>query len=302
LYEKTPFYWFEYFYKNYYEKSDEKVPHPSMELARKLHSLKKVEKELLRLIGLGNITMAAYNKGKTYKSPTELLRAVHLNQRLIQKVLLVAEEQYENADDAKELEEFTKFMEEEVVSDSKVDPEEVFKTLEDNVRNLQLLENELHYLIKKYGRPNYLQANWMKYTGMFVGTYVALRWLVGNANQIVSWIKDARIATKNFWSRYLEEPLLNIYKTIRYERSSFVVMDKSAVDADVDSLVRMVGDYVKQKEGEKVSPQLILEAQNGDLKSIMPAYEKSIQEPIRSTIFGDLIQLILIQVQNKEWI
>ncbi len=51
---------------------------------------------------------------------------------------------------------------------------------------------------------------------------------------------------------------------------------------------------------EPTERQLLLDrAEMGDLHLLMPAYEKEIQSPVRSALFGDLVQLLLIQVQRQ---
>ncbi len=64
----------------------------------------------------------------------------------------------------------------------------------------------------------------------------------------------------------------------------------------------MVENFLKQR-GTTLEPterQLLLDrAEMGDLHLLMPAYEKEIQSPVRSALFGDLVQLLLIQVQRQ---
>lgn len=70
-----------------------------------------------------------------------------------------------------------------------------------------------------------------------------------------------------------------------------------------ESLGRMVERFNAEKLGpipEERLEQIRRAAEHGDLSTIMPSYEESIEKPIRNALFGDFIRLVLIQVQKQK--
>jgi hypothetical protein len=65
----------------------------------------------------------------------------------------------------------------------------------------------------------------------------------------------------------------------------------------------MVENFIQQK-GISVTDaaelkRLLDRAEMGDLQALMPSYEKEIQAPLKNALFGNLVQLLLIQVQRQ---
>eukprot|EP00759_Apiculatamorpha_spiralis_P022020 PhF_6_TR26402/c0_g1_i6/m.38149/K18158/NCA2; nuclear control of ATPase protein 2 len=78
----------------------------------------------------------------------------------------------------------------------------------------------------------------------------------------------------------------------------------AAIDADISSLARMVAQYA-----EETQPNLPTEAiaqiesttrETGEIPLVFENYEQAIRNPIRSVVFGELIRLMLIQVQKQK--
>lgn len=80
-----------------------------------------------------------------------------------------------------------------------------------------------------------------------------------------------------FSNRWILDPLIRIYRTIRYKDSVLAFMSKDLVSTELESRDRML---------QKTSYNLVLRQ-----------YEDEIQSPIKSAILGDLIHNILIQAQ-----
>eukprot|EP01097_Dermamoeba_algensis_P009020 TRINITY_DN6217_c0_g1_i1.p1 TRINITY_DN6217_c0_g1~~TRINITY_DN6217_c0_g1_i1.p1 ORF type:complete len:237 (-),score=60.70 TRINITY_DN6217_c0_g1_i1:57-767(-) len=65
----------------------------------------------------------------------------------------------------------------------------------------------------------------------------------------------------------------------------------------------MLVDFAKDNHGNlstEETQKLIAQSHAGDLSSIMPDYEQSIKKPIKNTLFGSMIRLILIQVHKQK--
>ena len=67
----------------------------------------------------------------------------------------------------------------------------------------------------------------------------------------------------------------------------------------------MVLDFNVQRDPnmtDQIQGIIEKEARYGDLSTIMPSYEKEIENPIKGALFGQFIRLILIQVQKQKGI
>jgi nuclear-control-of-ATPase protein 2 len=71
----------------------------------------------------------------------------------------------------------------------------------------------------------------------------------------------------------------------------------------VTCVARMVVDF-NRHHSTNLDPDTISKietaAKYGDLSTIMPSYEKEIENPIKGALFGEFIRLILIQIQKQK--
>lgn len=82
-------------------------------------------------------------------------------------------------------------------------------------------------------------------------------------------------------------------------------MSKSSLAGDRASLERMVVEFATAfPENGPMSQadisMLRVKVQEGDLTSVLRAYEKELQRPLYGTIAGNLIRTVLIQVQKSK--
>lgn len=63
------------------------------------------------------------------------------------------------------------------------------------------------------------------------------------------------------------------------------------VDFNKQHVPSLDPDYAKKLE---------IAARYGDLSTIMPSYEKEIEQPIKGALFGEFVRLVLIQVQKQK--
>jgi len=116
-------------------------------------------------------------------------------------------------------------------------------------------------------------------------------------------VKDTYLATIRFWHEHLEEPLANIWATIRYDKKTLTVVDPISLEKSAESLVSMV-EQCYEDQGIHMSPiekqDVREQVHRGDISQIMKIYEDGIRHPIKSALFGELIRVILIQVQKEK--
>ena len=96
----------------------------------------------------------------------------------------------------------------------------------------------------------------------------------------------------------------DIYHTIRYEDHRLSLgIDENSIESSENSLQRMVELFMSKKRPDLSEAQMreIGEmAKRGDLQPVMPYYEEQIMSPLSNALFGDVVTLLLIQIQKQK--
>lgn len=155
--------------------------------------------------------------------------------------------------------------------------------------------------------PNWFSTHWIQIGVGAIVVYFVSRKLYISRHMILQYVKDTRDAAFRFWYDHLEAPLKNIWEAVRYDKTTISVANKLSLKQDIESLGRMVGDFAvdnHSRAGDALDAvrlqEIIQAAKDGDLAEVMMAYEQNIKSPIRNVILGDLIRLVLIQVQKQK--
>ncbi|CAN6613409.1 nuclear control of ATPase protein 2 [Trichomonascus vanleenenianus] len=166
-----------------------------------------------------------------------------------------------------------------------------------------LRANRLYFelQLKQLGRPNRVVRYW---PAAFGGLVVGLK-VLGNWRAILHWINDVLIGTAvDFYNNWILDPILKVYQTIRHdETAQIALLSKQSLDSDMQSLERMVFDFVRDSDktvGEEDLAQLRDAISKGDMTAVMQSYEQQIQAPLSSLLRGHLIRSLLIQVQKTK--
>eukprot|EP01133_Synstelium_polycarpum_P015369 gene15369-18230_t len=159
-------------------------------------------------------------------------------------------------------------------------------------------------MIQREAPPNVLVRNWMR---IVIGSGVVLvagRYVANNMDEIREKMIEYSDAWGRFYTEHIEAPIANIWRVIRYDQKSMKVADPASLASSLQSLQRMVLDYAHDTYG---SPRTGDDADmlrdmvaRGDLTRVMKPYESSITAPIKNLLFGDLVRLVLIQVQKEK--
>ncbi|QEL63160.1 hypothetical protein CJJ09_005356 [Candidozyma auris] len=81
---------------------------------------------------------------------------------------------------------------------------------------------------------------------------------------------------------------------------SMAIASKESLQSDLNSLERMVTDFMRDNNIAVDSAQVHQAVSQGDLTVMMSQYEKEIKTPYKSIISGQLIRSILIQIQKTK--
>jgi hypothetical protein len=198
------------------------------------------------------------------------------------------------------------------------------KKIETNLESFLTATKEIR---NRYSRPNHFSANWVAYGALFVSTFFLVRYFENQQNQILNSVYEAKVTSKNLFLNYVYLPLTDVYRTIRYDDHLYSFMEEKGlkiiflvlffifffsflfwflnlgIRSSEDSLGSMVEIFIQKKDPtlrvEKLKEIREL-TKTGDLSTIMPYYEKQMMRPIKNSVFGDMVTLLLIQVQKQK--
>ena len=183
-------------------------------------------------------------------------------------------------------------------------------------RLLQILSTDIpaqqaasQKLSMSYGRPSWLTRYWLPASALLLSSSTLLRIFFNRQTEIVNFIRDIGVTTRDFWYNWIVEPIKKVIGTIRHDKDSEVaIMSKESLHGDRASLERMVVDFAvdnaSSSTGGPLSEADIADVRSkvreGDLTPVLKAYEKDLRKPFVGTIRGDLIRALLIQVQKTK--
>ncbi|KAM9936886.1 hypothetical protein OXX80_003572 [Metschnikowia pulcherrima] len=121
-----------------------------------------------------------------------------------------------------------------------------------------------------------------------------------NRAEIASWVKLNFFDTiLGFWRNWVVKPIGDMLGILRNDEA-MTITSKESLKSDLDSLERMVTDYLTDTN-VKINPAEISAAvKQGDLTMVMSQYEDELRTPYKSILTGSLIRSILIQVQKTK--
>ncbi|KAI1461953.1 NCA2-domain-containing protein [Annulohypoxylon moriforme] len=165
-------------------------------------------------------------------------------------------------------------------------------------------------LVAENGRPSRLVRYWLPATVLLFSSTTILRILVNKNQEIIHWIRDLGVTVRDFWFNWIIDPIRKVIGTIRHDANSEIaIMSRDSLQADKESLERMVVDFALDKPSAATGASSLSESQvadirakvrEGDVTPILRAYEKDLRSPLKGTVRGDLVRTLLIQVQKTK--
>lgn len=125
--------------------------------------------------------------------------------------------------------------------------------------------------------------------------------IYNNRQEILDWIQFNLVdTTVGFFKNWLVKPINDMLNILRHD-DTITITSKESLQSDLDSLERMVVDFVADEHVSGLSREQIHESiVNGDLTLLMSKYESQIRTPYKSLLQGGLIRSLLIQIQKTK--
>ena len=166
-----------------------------------------------------------------------------------------------------------------------------------------------NHLAKQYGRPSTLVRYWVPAVVFLLSSGTLFNVFINRKAEILTWIRDIGVTTKDFWYNWVVEPVKKVVGTIRHDKDSEIaIMSKESLQGDRASLERMVVDFAVDNSSKTTGiplsepeiVQLRTKVREGDLTPVLKAYERDLRKPFMGTVRGDLVRALLIQVQKTK--
>jgi hypothetical protein len=145
----------------------------------------------------------------------------------------------------------------------------------------ELVSKDVFY---SYLRPTF----WHKYRVHFIFglgfSIISYRYLTRDWGNMVFSIKGAFLGFKNLWFNWIYEPMIDLWRSIRYKKEEFIVISPQALETDKESLDRMVFDFADKARIPKEQVETMIN--EGDYQILLREYEKEITKPVRGALFG----------------
>lgn len=168
-------------------------------------------------------------------------------------------------------------------------------------------ERESRSMAEEHGKPSKWVRYWIPGLALFLSGSTLLRIFANRREEILTWVKELGTTTVDFWYNWVVDPVKRLIGTIRHdENSELAIMSKDSLKSDRDSLERMVVDFAVQhpENGTPYTDTQITalrsKVREGDLSTVLKAYEKEMQSPVKNAIAGNLIRALLIQIQKTK--
>ena len=165
--------------------------------------------------------------------------------------------------------------------------------------------------LKTHGRPSPMVRYWLPITVGILSSSTVLKVFVHRQAEILQWMEEFGATVVDFWQNWVVEPTRKVIGTIRHDQASEVsIMSQRSLQGDRESLERMVVDFAVDNPanvtggGAKLTDAQISDIRakvhEGDLTPVLKVYEKELASPFLSTVRGNLIRALLIQIQKTK--
>ena len=124
----------------------------------------------------------------------------------------------------------------------------------------------------------------------------ALAWGLARKGEALDLIERVRYSWSEFYTEHLRNPLAALVDEIVYDHTLAVASPQAVVDAK-ESLARMLRDYVKDTEPGMDAQALDSLVGALDVSVLSRRYEAEMKKPITSLVSGDLVRMLLLQLQ-----
>lgn len=121
-------------------------------------------------------------------------------------------------------------------------------------------------------------------------------WVVNNQEEFRAALKTLQLAFTDFFTEHMIEPIQAIVGEVLFNQKP-EIQDPAALQDTKMSLQRMLSDFVRDTNPNVSQVELQRIMDNMDMSVVSLQYEKQLSSAIRNIMTGDIVRMLLIQVQ-----
>lgn len=153
-----------------------------------------------------------------------------------------------------------------------------------------------HKVTSHLRAPSFLRRRWLHILVAAPFLFFSLRWVWGKRGDIPRWVAQAVRSTREFFLEHVSEPSRAIAKELIWNEHESIT-DMAALEDAKESLARMLADFVRDTNPKLPEEERRALAANMDMSVVSSRYEQSLPQAMRHIINGEIVRMLLIQVQ-----
>ncbi|CAI5747331.1 unnamed protein product [Peronospora destructor] len=144
--------------------------------------------------------------------------------------------------------------------------------------------------------PSKIRQRWLQVTSVVICLAAGGFWVVNNQKEFQAGIIAMRAMLQDFLHEHMIEPLQAIFEEVVLNQKP-EIQDAMALLDTKQSLRRMLADFVKDTNPNISQTDMSRIMNEMDMSVVSLQYEKQLAGAVRNLITGDIVRMLLIQVQ-----
>ncbi|RLN55022.1 hypothetical protein BBJ29_006854 [Phytophthora kernoviae] len=144
--------------------------------------------------------------------------------------------------------------------------------------------------------PSKIRQRWLQVTTVAICLTAGGFWVVNNQKEFLAGIATLSTALQDFLNEHMVEPLQAIFQEVVLNQKP-EIQDAMALLDTKQSLRRMLSDFVKDTNPNVAHAEMNRIMDEMDMSVVSLQYEKQLASAVRNLMTGDIVRMLLIQVQ-----
>ncbi|EQC28707.1 hypothetical protein SDRG_13580 [Saprolegnia diclina VS20] len=144
--------------------------------------------------------------------------------------------------------------------------------------------------------PHFLRRRWWQLSLAGLGALAGASYLVKNRQALGHWMQTVQHAVRDFVGDHLVTPLSAIVGEVILNKKA-CIQDPRALEDSRESLQRMLADFIRDTNPSLPSSQQLALAQAMDMSVVSLQFEKELPRALKNIVTGDIVRMMLIQIQ-----
>ncbi|KAG3096959.1 hypothetical protein PC122_g4748 [Phytophthora cactorum] len=144
--------------------------------------------------------------------------------------------------------------------------------------------------------PSKIRQRWLQVATVAICLTAGGFWVVNNQKEFQAGIVAMRAALQEFLNEHMIEPLQAIFEEVVLNQKP-EIQDAMALLDTKESLRRMLSDFVKDTNPKVPHTEMKRIMDEMDMSVVSLQYEKQLGSAVKNLMTGDIVRMLLIQVQ-----